>query len=121
MDDPEEHAKVMQALTCTLGNSVFWKGKARDRAATDSELQGLTTTAILADLRNHARSGGEIEQKRESREDWADDFDFVHIALLEYDFLLRPLFVEMCLIGDDPEFPEVAIVSAHLSFKQKTR
>ncbi len=61
-----------------------------------------------------SRSGGKISQVHETREGRREDYRFYYKAIIAVDDLPLPLFVEMRLIDDDPEYPVVALVNCHL-------
>lgn len=115
MQDAQELALVVKALTCTLSHCVLWKDdRTERRIRADRELQGLTPNGIKALVREFVRSGGTIGQIREMRPEYVDGFDFYFKAVISVEDLPLPLFVEMVLTDDDPDCPVVMIVNAHL-------
>ncbi|MBC8869900.1 MAG: hypothetical protein H8E44_10805 [Planctomycetes bacterium] len=58
----------------------------------------------------YVENGGEVDQVRETREEWPD-FKF------HYDFRVplesRRLYIETVLLSDDPHDPEVQVVNVH--------
>ncbi len=115
MEDPDEFALVKEALTCRESNSIRWvSDRVALRVRNDPELQGLTPEGIKRLTKDHARSGGEIEQIREKRPEYKEDHAWWYKVIIPVNGLPFPLFVEICLFDPDPELPEVIIVNAHL-------
>lgn len=121
MDDAGELALVRAALADPVSNSVRWAGGVTARMSRDLDLDGLQPIGVREALRAHARSGGRIVQKVETWEPYKDQHRFCYEVLLEFDFIARPVFVEMRYTGIDPDLPQVSLVSVHTSFKDKSR
>ncbi len=69
MDDPEEHALVLQALRSGLSNRVVWKNpRLIGRLESDPDPKGLTVRGIREALIQHVLSGRRISQVPETRE-----------------------------------------------------
>jgi hypothetical protein len=116
MDDAEELALVERAVLEGLGGCIEWDGKSAERVRQNPELRGLTPEGIKSELIRCLRSGeATIKQKPEKREPYCRDFRFYYMAVLPIKGFKRGLFVEMRLVdADDPEYPIVLIVNAHL-------
>ncbi len=58
----------------------------------------------------HVDSGGDIDQVRETRQQWMD-------SRFHYDFRVnvegRRIYVETILLGEDPDDPEIQVVNIH--------
>jgi hypothetical protein len=87
---------------------VTWKPVARQWV--ENNLEGFTTRAIGEEIFRHVNAGGEIDQVKESRQEWSE-FRF------HYDFRVsiegRLLYVETVLLEDDPDDPTIHVVSIH--------
>lgn len=116
MDPLVQHELVIQALRSRLSTSIVWKSaNLVRRILDDPELGGMVTPAGICNaLREFVEDGGEPEQRVEKRAEYRDRFPFWYRVLLDIEGLPRPLFVELVLLEDDPEFPVVSIVNAHL-------
>jgi hypothetical protein len=115
MGDPDRLELVRCAFCSPLSTSVYWKDdRTRNRIARLAELQGWRPEAIRREAIAFVRRGGRIEERTERRPEHAADYDFWYRLLIPLDGLPRPLFLEAVLVDDDPEFPEVALVNAHL-------
>jgi hypothetical protein len=118
MDDPEEHALVVKALRDGLGNCVVWHEKGVKLARDDGTLQGATPEWILREVIRLARTTPDpaslVRQVPERREGWRDQYRFYYKVILPVQGLKHGLFVEMRLRDDDPEFPKVTLVRAHI-------
>ena len=116
MEDAREHALVVLALTGRLSNCVMWvNDKTARRVAEDPDLRGtITPRGIILDTRDFVRTGGVVEQVRETRPEYRDRYRFYYKAIVPIPGLHLPLFVEMRLTDDDPDCPVVMLVNAHL-------
>jgi hypothetical protein len=115
MDDPSEHALVVEALTCRLSNAVEWKDdRTMNRVRNELSTYGLTPRGIKELTREHVRAGGPstVAQVREKRLEYSD-FPYYYRVVVPIDCFRHGLFVEMVLIDPDRESPEVALVNAH--------
>jgi len=113
MANPEEQALVVKALLEGLSNAVEWNARAADRITSAGEF---TPDHVRRRLIEHVRRyGGDcVRQRRERRERWRDHFDYVYeVVIVPYEDLKRGLYVEMRLVDDDPDVPEVEIVNTH--------
>ncbi|MDR3622612.1 MAG: hypothetical protein P4L85_24890 [Paludisphaera borealis] len=120
MHDVEEHSLVCKAVRECLGGCFDWDERGARLVRQDWELQGLTPEFLRTEVCRHVRSEGdhEIIQVLENREEYRDDYRFYYKVILPIDGFRHGVFVEMILTGsDDPEFPEVTIVRAHLQRK----
>jgi hypothetical protein len=109
---------VHKALCSGLSNAIHWKNESlRQRVRSDANLQGLGLNAIVGLLVEWVRDqGGGICQRRETRERWRDEQDYVYEVLIPVSGFPRELFVELVLHDPiDEEDPEVVIVSCHLT------
>ena len=116
MDDPNEQALVVKALSDGLGGCVEWDEKSADRVRNDSDLQGLSPRYIRAEVIRYVRAqGGQVVQQiREKRDHWKDLYAFYYKTILPMHGFKHGLFVAMRLTGDDdPDYPEVTLVGAH--------
>jgi hypothetical protein len=117
----DEAARQLESVRLALRNGIIncihWRNEYLIwRVRADSNLQGLTPEAIVELLIRWVRDEGvEIRQKRETREIWRDEFDFVYDVLVPVDGLPRDLYLELILHDEDVDYPEVTIVSCHLT------
>jgi hypothetical protein len=115
MQDPDELALVIKAITSGLSNRLFWKNDATEnRIRNDRELRGLTPRGIKRELIRFVTADGLVEQVAETREIYRDEHLFYYKVIIDISGLPSPLFVEMVLHDPDPDVPMVCIVNAHL-------
>lgn len=74
---------------------------------------GLTPKRIKMLLIEHVEQTVDIEQRREERHPWRDEYDFWYRAVIDVEDVPKPLFVEVRFIREGPTLPVVRIVSAH--------
>jgi hypothetical protein len=114
--DPGEHALVVKAICDGLGNCFLWDERRALNAKNDPDLRGLTTSYIRSEVVAYVRSRGPsvVKQKRETRENWRDSYDYFYYVILPVKGFKHGVFVEMVLSSaDDPDYPEVTLVGAH--------
>jgi hypothetical protein len=108
LDDPELLAAYRLALSENRRFSGYVTWKPRPQEWVFKNLPGYTPKAVSNLMHEFVESGGEIDQVRETREEWLD-FKF------HYDLRLpisdRVIYVETVLFSDDPENPQVGIVN----------
>ena len=109
LTDPEILAKFRHALEqWRFTGYVTWKGVARQWA--EGNLEGWTTRAIAEEMFHHFDAGGQIDQILETRPEWSD-------YRYHYDFRIqiggRLIYIEALLVEDDPDDPNVHVVSIH--------
>jgi hypothetical protein len=84
------------------------------RVQSDPQLLGLSVLAVTRDLvQAVSRKPAEPKQVVESRPQYLE-YGWYYKVKLDYDFLPRPVFVEIILTDDDEEVPTATIVSVHL-------
>jgi hypothetical protein len=116
MDDLEEHALVVKALTEGLSHWVLSDRQSAQRVRDNDDLQGLTLAFIRQTLISFVRANGgqSVRQIVEKRREWRDGHRFFYKVNNPLDGFKKRLFVEIRLTGyDDPDVPEVMLVSAH--------
>lgn len=102
------------AITCGTTGCLVWKSGLERRVLSDSELSGLSPTTLFRDLVQAVkRDPSEPKQVVEGRPQYAE-FEWYYKVKLHYDFLPRPVFVEIILTDDDEDVPTATVVSAHL-------
>ena len=115
MEDPEEHALVVRAITCRTGGCIEWKPRTLRRVLSADNLRGLVPSRIVEELIHHVlrRGPGAVVQKRETRMEYRDD-EFFYQVIVPIEHFPRGVFVEL-LMHDrhPPEYPVVLIVSVH--------
>jgi hypothetical protein len=120
MHDAEEHSLVCKAVRDCLGGCFDWDERGATLTRQDSELEGLTPEFLRREVSRHVCSVGDLEiiQVPENCEGYRDDYRFYYKVILPIDGFRHGIFVEMRLTGsDDPDYPEVTIVRAHLQRK----
>jgi hypothetical protein len=120
MDAAEELALVRAALADTVSNSVQWRGGVLERMSRDVELNGLLPKAVRDALRTHARNNCMIVQRTEKLEQFKDKYKFCYDIVLNFDYITKPVYVEICYSGIEPDFPRVLLVSVHPSIKSRS-
>lgn len=116
MDDPGEHALVVKAVCDCLGGCFEWDDKCAMTALGNPDNKGYLPRFIRREVAEYVRKtgGSVVIQVREERPNWRDNLAFYYKVILPLPEFKCGLFVEVRLTGvDDPDFPEVTIVSAH--------
>jgi hypothetical protein len=114
MSSPAELDLVRNAISSGLGGCVEWDAKVIDRVAADIARHGLTLNDVRRQLIEYVRSGGEVIQVKEVRTLWLDRREYWYKAIVPVPKLFKKgLFVEMELLNDDPEYPELGLLNAH--------
>lgn len=114
MDDPEEHALVLQALRSGLSNCVVWvHDHASRRVRNDRELGGRQPLDLKRLLLEYVREGGEVIQVRERRSEYRDEFEYYYKVIITTDDIPGGIFIEMRLSDADRDCPIVHLVNAH--------
>lgn len=114
MGDPDELALVRKALMLGIGGCVDWDVWAADRVEPELARHGLTLEVVAKSVIQHARSGGDVVQVKETRDPWKDRRDYWHKVIVPMPRLFtKGLFVEIELRDSDPELPEAILVNAH--------
>ena len=114
--DPRELDLVKQAIKARVTGCCEWDEAEARRILRDyPELGdfGLTLKGIKLLLVEHVEKTDGIEQRREERHRWKDEYDFWYRAVIDVEDLPKPLFVEVRFIQEGPTLPVVRIVSAH--------
>ena len=81
-----------------------------------SQLDGVTTKEFARLMHEHIESGGEIDEVRESREGWSDEFEFHHD--LRFSVQGKQVYVETRLYFSPPFAPDratISVVNIHAS------
>ncbi len=114
--DPRELNLVKQAIKARVTGCCEWDEEEGRRVLRDfPELSyyGLTLKGIKNLLIEHAEKTDDIEQRKEERHRWRDEYDFWYRAVIDVEDVPKPLFVEVRFIQEGPTLPVVQIVSAH--------
>src|SRR5689334_25152922 len=91
MQDPEELALILKAITSGLSNCLFWKNDATEnRIRKDRELQGMTPHGIKRELIQFVKAGGLVEQVAETRESYRGEYVFYYKAIIDITDLPSP-------------------------------
>src|SRR5262245_43922459 len=109
---------VLEAVRSRTTYCVVWKDeRLQNRVRRDASLLGLTPEGITDLLIEHVcEHGGQITQKRETRDHWRGLNDYVYEVLIPLAGFPRDLYIELVLSDPvDEECPVAIIVSAHLS------
>lgn len=110
LSDPRVLAAFRRALEegRRFSGYVTWRPRAQEWVRT--ELPNVTLKALTELMHQHVDSGGEIDQVRETRDQWRH-FQF------HYDLRLiiagRRIYVETILLSEDPGDPEIQVVNVH--------
>ena len=86
---------------------VTWKQTAREWVET--KLAGTTTRQIDDLMWEHVAAGGEIDQQRERRPEWSEQYHYD----LRIRIRTRRVYIETVLLDDDPDDPTIHVVSIH--------
>ena len=114
MSNPAELALVRSALIQGLGGCVEWDAKQIDRVAADLARSGLNLLDVRKALIEHVCNGGDVVQVQEVRTLWIDRHEYWYKVIVPMPKVFaKGLFVEMELIDDDPDVPEVSLLNAH--------
>ena len=114
MDDPEELRLVEEVLKEGLSGCVEWDGRSAEKVRGDRELLGLTPEWIKSEVIRSVRSGrARIKQKPEKRPEYRIHYRFYYKVVLRHRDFRHGLFVEIRLVDDDREYPQVLLVNAH--------
>jgi hypothetical protein len=114
MSNPAELALVEKALTSRVDGCVLWHPKQAALVRRAMKLLGLTPEFIQEEVIRHVQGGGRVRQVKESREKWKDERDYYYKVIVPMpDLFAKGLFVEMELLDDDLDLPEVRLVNAH--------
>ncbi|MGA2702443.1 MAG: hypothetical protein ABSH35_15280 [Isosphaeraceae bacterium] len=114
--DPRELELVKQAIKARVTGCCEWdevEGRRVIREYPELGQYGLTLKGIKAILIDYVCSSGDIEQRREERHRWKDEYDFWYRAVIDVEDIPKPLFVEVRFIQEGPTLPVVRIASAH--------
>ena len=114
MSNPAELELVRKAIASGLGGCVDWDINVIDRLRLELDRCGLTLERVKRELIAYVRNGGDVFQIKESRENWIDRRDYWYKVVLPMpDLFPNGLFVELTLVDDDPELPEIELINAH--------
>jgi hypothetical protein len=114
MSNPTELALVRKAIVSGLGGCVEWDARVIDRLAAELDQHGLKLNDVRRELIEYVRSGGDVIQVKEVRTLWVDRRDFWYKVIVPMPNLFKKgMFVEMELLDDDPDLPEVGLLNAH--------
>lgn len=113
MTPEEELDLVRKALTCGLNGCVLWKDdRTALRVRSDPANQGLTPKDIMNRLLEHVKKDPQaVKQRREQSPEQPSGFWY--FVLLQIEAFPHGFFVKFILSDDDPDYPCVALVSAH--------
>jgi hypothetical protein len=111
---PLKDERLLAAYTTALAENrrfsgyVLWKPLAQDWLF--RELPGMHPRQIAGLMYEHVQAGGEIDQIRETREEWLDFSCHYDVRLLVAD---RHIYIESVFLSDDPDDPQIEIVNIH--------
>lgn len=110
LQDPEVFAVIQHALQegVRFSGYVTWKPRAAEWVR--QNVPNLTLQGMAERLLEYVESGGEIDQVRETRDEWSE-FKFHYD--LRVPFGDRRLYVETVLLSEDPDDPEIQVVNVH--------
>ena len=114
--DPRELELVKEAIKARVTGCCEWdeeEGRRVMKMYPELAEHGLTLKGIKQVLIDHVCGSGALEQRREERHPWKDEYDFWYRAVIDLEDIPRPLFVEIRFIQGGPTLPVVRIVSAH--------
>lgn len=113
---------VHRAIGAGIFGQIQWDDRADERARSSPELLGLTPEGIRRLLHEFVSTGGRLDERCETREEWlqanrdrpAYYRDVWYRAVVSFpDLFPKGLFIEIRLFDDDPQDPWVEIVNAH--------
>lgn len=108
--DPRVLAAFRRALEegRRFSGYVTWRPRAQEWVRT--ELPNMTLKAVTELMYQHVDSGGEIDQVRETRDEWRNFHFHYDLRLTISD---RRIYVETILLSEDPDDPEIQVVNIH--------
>ena len=112
---PEEELDLVKKailLGKTVTGCFEWEDRAFRRLQKDSELAGLTPSAIRQLTIEFVAANGIIRQVKEQRPEY-NDYEFYYKVLLTVPEFPHELFVELRLVDADVDLPTVFLVNAH--------
>jgi hypothetical protein len=109
---------VHLAIRSGILGHIQWKPSAELLVLSDPELHGIgiASMRIRMMLREFVQSGGMLEPRVETRQEYrqeSDDPTYWYRAIIPMKELPNGLFVEVILIDEDERQPWIEIVSAH--------
>ena len=105
---------MVRAPRSGLSNCVLWVNERTSRRVLgDRELRTVEPLDIKRRLIAYVKSGGEVIQAREQREDYRAELAFYYKAIVPAPGFPKGIFIEIRLNGADPDCPIVHLVSAH--------
>ena len=112
MQDPEELALVVKALTDGLGGCHRWDEKAARRLL---ETYGIRASALTREVYEYVKRRGSsgVTQIIENREEYRLVYSYYYKVILPHEQFVEGFFVEIRLVEANPEFPRLLFVSAH--------
>jgi hypothetical protein len=115
MSDPDELALVQKALACGISGCVEWEPKEAERVRNDRYLHGLTPEGIQEAVIDYVQNHGKkvVRQVKETRQAYSYRRFYYKVIVPFPDIFRKGLFVEMELVDEDPDYPEVLLVNAH--------
>lgn len=108
LEDPELLAAYKLALSENRRFSGYVIWRTRPHEWVFQNLPGYTPKAISDLMYEYVQAGGEIDQVRETRQEW---LDFKYHYDLRIRIAGRLIYVETVLFADDPEEPQVVVVN----------
>jgi hypothetical protein len=114
MKPPEDSgalALVHKAIVLDLAGCFEWDEDVARRVLVQKDLGGLTLAGVCGEVRNKLRSGCECEQNLETRTGY--NYRYFYDIVIDCPEYPKGLYVEMRLVIDDEDYPEVRIVNAH--------
>lgn len=114
MDEAQLIALVEKALSLhgTTGCLFYAEGSLERRLRKELTQVG-PLPAIKKLLVDHVRNAGTVECRRETRVEYQNHREFWFRVLVPVAGSPMPLFFELELTDDDPDFPSVAILNVH--------
>lgn len=114
MDEAQLIGLVVKALSLhqTTGCLFYIDRELENRLRQELASLG-TIAAIKALLVNHATNAGIVEIRKETREEYQCRREFWFRALVPLTGSPKPLFFELELTDEDPDYPSVAILNVH--------
>jgi hypothetical protein len=116
MDEAALIALVRLAISCreTTGCLEYVSDKLEQRIKSDPLIQTIgSPSKIKAMMVQHVLAGGPIEYRLETREEYQDRRECWFRIRVPITGFPRPLFFELELRDDDPDYPTAIILNVH--------
>lgn len=114
-DEAARLALVYLALTCGLSNCVEWRDdEVARQARSDPRLQGFTARGLKELLIDWVKNQhGTVEPRQEMREEFQSLRPVWYRVRVPVPGIVPSVFFELGLEDEDPDCPEVVILSCH--------